>query len=195
MIQKRYKPTAKLAEAQAIRLMLETLPVILAEIELPEIPSMPNHRQILRVRNINVAISVDYFKISPERLLIDKTSGEELDHLNLHVPLWEITQSSVSSHVNAQGEREYYEMEWFESDTDEVVTTQMVEVGLDEDGNPIFEEQPLETPANEVYLMPSIKYLMMFAKQIVLPDLIETFSHQFVDDNMDVWTRLKEPTV
>lgn len=193
MIQKRYKQTEKLAQAQAIKAMLETLPVILAEIDLPEIPSMPNHNQILRVRNINVAISVDYIKISPERLLIDKTSGEELGHLNLQVPLWEITASNMSSHVNEQGEREYYEMEWFESETDEVVTTQMVEVGLDEDGNPIFEEQPLETPADEVFLMPSIPYLMMFAKQIVLPDLIETFSHQFVDDNREVWTRLKEP--
>lgn len=193
MIQKRYKPTPKLAEAQAIKATLETLPVILAEIKLPEIPSMPNHNQVLRVRNINVAVSVDYIKISPERLLIDKTSGEELDHLNLHVPLWEIAQSSVSSHVNAQGEREYYEMEWFEDETDEVVTTQMVEVGTDENGEPILEEQHLETPADEVFLMPSIPYLMMFTKQIVLPDLIETFSHQFVDDNREVWTRLKEP--
>lgn len=194
MIKKRYKPTAKLAEAQAIKAMLETLPVILAEIELPEIPSMPNHNQVLRVRNINVAISVDYIKISPERLLIDKVSGEELDHLNLHVPLWEVTQSSVSSHVNEQGEREMYEMEWV-NDEGEVVTTHMVEVGLDENGEPILEEQTLEIPADEVFLMPSIPYLMMFTKQIVLPDLIETFSHQFVDDNMDVWTRLKEPTV
>lgn len=192
MIQKRYKQTAKLAEAQAIKAMLENLPVILAEIELPEIPSMPNHNQVLRVRNINVAVSVDYIKISPERLLIDKTSGEELDHLNLHVPLWEITASNMSSHVNEQGEREYYEMEWV-NDEGEVVTTQMVEVGLDEEGNPILEEQPLETPADEVFLMPSIPYLMMFTKQIVLPDLIETFSNQYVGDNMDVWTRLKEP--
>lgn len=192
MIQKRYKPTAKLAEAQAIKAMLETLPVILAEIELPEIPSMPNHRQILRVRNINVAVSVDYIKISPERLLIDKESGEELDHLNLHVPLWEITASNMSSHVNEQGEREYYEMEWFESETDEVVTTQTV-ITYDSEGEEISEEQPLEPLEDEVFLMPSIPYLMKFTKQVVLPDLIEMFSAQFVSDNWDVWSHVDKP--
>lgn len=193
MIQKRYKQTEKLAQAQGLKQMLETLPVILAEIPLPEITAIPNHKQVLRVRDINVAICADYVGLTPRRILVNKESGEEVD-LNLFVPKWEITGSSVSSHVNEQGEREYYEMEWV-NDEGEVVTTQMVEVGTDENGEPILEEQPLEPLADEVFLMPSIPYLMMFTKQIVLPDLIETFSHQFVDDNMDVWTRLKEPTV
>lgn len=194
MIKKRYKPTAKLAQAQAIKAMLETLPVILAEIPLPDLEKSPEDKQILRVRNINVAISVDYIKISPERILIDKVTGEETD-LKLFVPSWEITKSSVSSHVNEEGEREYYEMEWFDDETDEAVTTQSVEVGLDEEGNPIVEEQNLEPLEDEVFLMPSIPYLMMFASRMLLPDLIQKFSNQFVNDNMEVWSRRIEPVV
>lgn len=193
MIQKRYKNTPALQQAIALKEELETLPVTLAEIKLPEIQSMPNHNQVLRVRNINVAVSVDYIKISPERLLIDKTSGEELDHLNLHVPLWEITQSSVSSHVNENGEREFYEMEWFDDETGEVVTSETIS-GIGEDGEVFTEEKELETLVDEAFMMPSIPYLMFFTQQIKLPILIEMFSHQFVSDNMEVWTRLKEPT-
>ena len=190
MIQKRYKPTPKLAEAQAIKAMLETLPVILAEIELPDLEKSPEYKQILRVRNINVAISVDYIKITPERILVDKITGEETD-LNLFVPEWVITKSSVSSHVNEAGEREYYEMEWFDDETDTVITEQTVEVGLDEEGNPIVEVQPLDVLPDEVFLMPSIPYVMYFTQQIKLPILIEMFSVQFVTDHMDIWTKLK----
>ena len=63
---------------------------------------MPNHDQVLRVRDINVAICADYVGLTPRRILVDKESGEEID-LNLFVPKWEITGSSVSSHVNAEG--------------------------------------------------------------------------------------------
>lgn len=190
MIQKRYKQTEKLAQAQGLKQMLETLPVILAEIPLPEIPAMPNHNQVLRVRDINVAICADYVGLTPRRILIDKESGEEID-LNLFVPKWEITGSSVSSHVNAEGEREYYEMEWFDDETGEVVTTKIVS-GLGEEYGEVFtEEQPLEPLADEVFLMPSIPYLMFFTQQIKLPILIQMFSAQFVTDNQDVWTKLK----
>lgn len=191
MIQKRYKQTGKLAQAQGLKQMLENLPVILAEIPLPEITAMPNHNQVLRVRDINVAICADYVGLTPRRILIDKNTREEID-LNLFVPKWEITGSSISSHVNENGEREFYEMEWFDDELEQVVTTQMVQTGMDEEGNPILEEQPLEQLADEVFLMPSIPYLMFFTQQVKLPVLIEMFSHQFVSDNMEVWTRLKE---
>lgn len=190
MIQKRYKQTEKLAQVQGLKQMLETLPVILAEIPLPEIPAMPNYNQVLRVRDINVAICADYVGLTPRRILIDKESGEEID-LNLFVPKWEITNSSVSSHVNAQGEREYYEMEWYDDEVKQVVTTHMVVVGQDEEGNDIVEEQPLDELVDEVFLMPSIPYLMFFTQQIKLPLLIQMFSAQFVTDNIDVWTKLK----
>lgn len=190
MIQKRYKQTEKLAQAQGLKQMLETMPVILAEIPLPEIPAMPHHNQVLRVRDINIAICANYVGLTPKRILIDKESGEEID-LNLFVPKWEITENSVSSHVNAQGEREYYEMEWYDDETNEVVTTQNVEVGVDEEGNPILEEQPLEELIDEVFLISSIPYLMFFTKQVKLPNLIQMFSSQFVNDNINVWTKLK----
>lgn len=190
MIQKRYKNTEKLAQAQGLKQMLETLPVLLAEIELPEVVGMPHHNQVLRVRDINVAVCANFVGLTPRRILIGKELGEEID-LNLFVPKWEITNSSVSSHVNAQGEREYYEMEWYNDETDEVVITHMVVVGQDEEGNDIVEEQPLDELIDEVFLMPSIPYLMFFTQQIKLPLLIQMFSAQFVTDNMDVWTRLK----
>lgn len=190
MIQKRYKQTEKFIQIQELKAELENLPVILAEISLPEIPTMPNYNQILRIRDINVAICTNYVGLTPKRILIDKESGEEID-LNLFVPKWEITENSVSSHVNAQGEREYYEMEWYDDETNEAVTTQNVEVGVDEEGNPILEEQPLEELIDEVFLISSIPYLMFFTKQVKLPNLIQMFSSQFVNDNINVWTKLK----
>lgn len=191
MIQKRYKNTEKLAQAQGLKQMLESLPVILAEIPLPEIPAMPNYNQVLRVRDINVAICADYVGLTPKRILVDKESGEKID-LNLYVPKWEITGSSVSSHVNAQGEREFYEMEYFDDETGEAVTTETIS-GIGEDGEVFTEEKELEPLVDEAFMMPSIPYLMFFTQKIKLPVLIEMFSHQFVSDNMDVWTRLKEP--
>ena len=73
----------------------------------------------------------------------------------------------------------------------EVVTTQNIEVGMDEEGNPILEEQPLEELIDEVFLISSIPYLMFFTKQVKLPNLIQVFSSQFVNDNINVWTKLK----
>lgn len=189
MIQKRYKQTAKLAQAQGLKQMLETLPVILAEISLPEITVMPNHSQVLRVRDINVAICADYVGLTPRRILVDKESGEEID-LNLFVPKWEITGSSVSSHVTAEGEREYYEMEWYNDETNEAITSEILnQVG--ENGQTFLEANQLEELVDEVFLMPSIPYLMFFTQQIKLPLLIQMFSAQFVSDNVDIWTKLK----
>lgn len=102
MIQKRYKQTEKLAQAQGLKQMLETLPVILAEVPLPEIEDRPNHKQILRVRDINVAVCVNYVGITPRRILVHKVTGVELDP-NLYVPKWEITASNFSAHVNNLG--------------------------------------------------------------------------------------------
>lgn len=192
MIKKRYKNTPALQQAIALKAELETLPVILAEIDLPKIEDeFPNHRQVLRVQDINVVVSCDYTKISPKRILIHETTGKEIDR-NLYVPLWEIEKDSVSSQVDENGQRVYHEMEWFDDETDEVVTTQTV-ISYDSEGEEISEEQPLEPLEDEVFLMPSIPYLMKFTKQVVLPDLIEMFSAQFVSDNWDVWSHVEKP--
>lgn len=190
MIQKRYKQTEKLAQAQGLKQMLENLPVILAEIPLPDILKMPDYRQVLRVRDINVAICANFVGLTPKRILIDKESGEEVD-MNLPVPKWEITGSNFSSIVNPQGVREMHEMEWYDDELDEVVTTKPVVTGLDENGDPIYEEQELEPLIDESFLLPSIPYLMFMVKQVKLPVLIEMFSHQFVADNTEIWNKIK----
>ncbi|WP_396179816.1 hypothetical protein [Flavobacterium sp.] len=173
MIQKRYKQTAQLAQAQALKAMIESQEVVLAEIELPEITDMPNHRQVLRVKDVNVATSVNYVKLTPKRILIHKETGKELK-IDLHVPDWTITNENVSSHIDEFGQRLFYEMEYFDAQTGEVV------------------ENPEGLPAlqPEAFMMPTIPYLMFFTKQIVLPDLIAMFSAQFVSDNLDIWNSL-----
>ena len=125
MIQKRYKQTAKLAQAEALKATLENLPIILAEIPLPEIEDRPNHNQILRVRDVNVALCVNYIGIPPKRVLIHKVTKLEIE-TNLFVPKWEILSSTLSAQVNAEGEREMHEMEWFDDETNEAVTQEEV---------------------------------------------------------------------
>lgn len=192
MIKKRYKNTPALQQAIALKAELETLPVILAEIDLPKIEDeFPNHRQVLRVQDINVVVSCDYTKISPKRILIHETTGKEIDR-NLYVPEWVIEKDSVSSHVGPDGERIMYEMEWYDDETCEVVTSETIS-GVDENGEVFTEEKELEPLADEVFLMPSIPYLMKFTKQVVLPDLIEMFSAQFVSDNWDIWKHAEKP--
>lgn len=193
MIQKRYKQTEKLAQAQGLKQMLENLPVILAEIPLPEIEKMPSFNQILRVQDINVAVCSNFVGLRPKRILIDKETKEEFD-MNLFVPKWEITGSNFSSFVNANGEREFFEMEWFNTETGEIATTEMTQIGWDNEGQPIMEEQLLEDLDPETFLIPSIPYLMFFTQQVKLPALVAMFSQQFINDNAAVWTRLKEPS-
>lgn len=183
MIQKRFKQTESLAQAQVLKALIESQEVILAKIDLPDITiNGVEHSQTLLVRNLNVAISVNYIKISPERFLTDKVTDKEVKGLNLYVPDWTITSDNLSSHIGADGQRIMYAMEYFNDETEEVVTE-------DEEGNAL----PILEP--EAFLMPTIPYLMFFAKQIVLPELLQTFSHQFVADNIDVWTVIDNPTL
>lgn len=184
MIQKRYKQTEALVQAQGLKALIESQEVVLAVIDtLPTITiNGVVHNQILKVRNVNVAVSVNYIKITPERVLNNQETGKELKGMSLYVPDWTITDENVSSHIGADGQRIMYEMEYFDSESDQVVTE-------DEDGVALANLEP------EAFLMPTIPYLMFFAKQIVLPELIETFSHQFVADNIDVWAVIDNPTL
>lgn len=191
MIQKRYKQTEKLAEAQALKELLVELPVLLAEIPLPGITAMPHHNQVLRVRDINVAICANYVGITPRRILIDKESGEEID-LNLFVPKWEIGEGTVNDHIDNNGNKQYYEMEWFDDETNEVVASKPVVIGQTEEGEDIVEDEVLPILEDEVFELPTIPYTMYLTKQILLPDLIEIFSKNFIAINTDVWTKIKE---
>lgn len=85
-----------------------------------------------------------------------------------------------------------YEMEWYDEETNETVTSEDV-IGIGENGETFTENVPLDELPDEVFLMPSIPYLMFFVSQVKLPDLIKTFSKQFVSDNMAVWSREEEP--
>lgn len=207
MIQKRYKQTEALAQAQGLKALIESQEVVLAKIDLPEVTiNGVIHDQTLVVRNVNVAIAVNYIKISPERVLINQETQKELKGMNLYVPDWTITDENLSSHIGEDGQRIMYEMEYYDDETDEVVTEQVViQDVLAEDGNPILDEngipttedvvKELEPLADEAFMMPTIPYLMFFTKQIVLPELLETFSHQYVDDNADVWQVIGNPTM
>lgn len=207
MIQKRYKQTEALAQAQGLKALIESQEVVLAKIELPEITiNGVIHDQILKVRNVNVAIAVDFIKISPERVLINQETQKELKGMNLYVPDWTITDENISSHIGEDGQRIMYEMEYYDDETGEVITEQVViQDILDEEGNPILDEnglpttedvvEELEPLADEAFMMPTIPYLMLFVGQMLLPDLILTFSHQYVDDNVDVWTVISNPTL
>lgn len=207
MIQKRYKQTEALSQAQGLKTLIESQEVVLAKIDLPEITiNGVVHDQILKVRNVNVAIAVDFIKISPERVLINQETQKELKGMNLYVPDWTITDENLSSHIGEDGQRIMYEMEYYDDETDEVVTEQVViQDVLDEEGNPILDEngmpttadvvEELEPLADEAFMMPTIPYLMLFIGQMLLPDLILTFSHQYVDDNVDVWNVIDNPTL
>lgn len=177
MIQTRFKQTEALQQAEELKQIIEALPVVLAEIPLPEIAEMPFHHQVLQVKDVNVAITSNYINITPKRILVHKDTGQESD-LNLFVPAWTIEKENKSSHIDENGQRMMFQMEHFDSETGEAVT-------VDEFGNQL----PALSP--EPFLMPTIPYLMFFVKQIPLPDLIATFSAQFVQDNIEYWTKLK----
>lgn len=207
MIQKRYKQTEALAQAQGLKALIESQEVVLAKIELPDVTiNGVVHDQVLIVRNVNVAIASKYIKISPERVLINQETNKQAKGLNLFVPDWTITSDNLSSHIGEDGQRIYYEMEYYDDETDEVVTEQTVtNYILDEDGNQVLDEngipttedvvEDLEPLEDEAFMMPTIPYLMFFTKQVVLPDLLQMFSGQYVNDNTEVWNVIDNPTL
>lgn len=188
----RYKQSEQLQQAEQLKAMLESLPVKLAEILLPEIEDMPNHNQVLRVANVNIAISVDFIQITPKRILINKTDGKELD-LNLFVPEWIIKKESQTSHVDANGNRILYDREWVDNEGNVITEHTVTKYNYDDKNNiigseDIVEQLPILEP--QAFLMPSIPYLMLFATQIDLPTLLQMFSGQFVQDNFEIWNKI-----
>ena len=81
-------------------------------------------------------------------------------------------------------------MEWYDDELGTVVT-ERIDSGINEEGVPYTETVELPILDDEVFLMPSIPYLMFFTQQIKLPILIQMFSTQFVSDNSEIWTKLK----
>ena len=83
--------------------------LILAEVELDTIIiDGVEHKQFLRVKDINIALSIEYLKVCPKRILINQVTGEEKD-LNLSVPEWTKTGQDMMALVDENGERMFFD--------------------------------------------------------------------------------------
>lgn len=142
--------------------------LILAEVELDEITGMPDYQQVLRVLDNVAALSQEYFKVIPKRILIHKVTGQELD-LNLPVPDWTKTGNDVSALINeSTGERVLVEQNTY----DDVV--------IDEETGET-EEQLISTEEVPV-LVPTLKYLRNIIKRLKYHEAFGVFTVQYVND-------------
>lgn len=135
--------------------------LILAEVQLDEIIDMPNYNQVLRVKDNNIALSHEYLKICPKRILIHKTTNEELD-LNLPVPNWERTGSDVAAIVDGNGQRILVETDYFDDENVLIETKQ------------------------EAVLVPILKYLMLMIKVKKYAEIFALFTDQYVNDTKEI---------
>lgn len=142
---------------------------ILAQVDLPDVIAMPDYRQVLRVQDNNIALSCEYLKISPKRILIHRTTGEELD-LNLPVPLWEKTGEDVASLVDETGERILVPTNYYD---DVVVNEESGETEL----------RIIKT-INEPLTVPVLKYLMFIISQKKYKEVFQLFTQQYIADTM-----------
>ncbi len=158
------------AQLQAQIDLINSQNLILAEVELDEITAMPDYRQVLRVQDNNIALSIGYLKVLPKRILIHKTTGEEID-LKLPVPDWEKTAADEMALVDENGERILVETNYFDDEDELVETTQ------------------------EVVLVPTLKYLNLMIKVKKYAEIFQLFTEQYVNDikalDADYFTRLK----
>ena len=150
--------------------IIESQQLVLAEIEIDEIELMPTHRQVLRVRDNNIALSQSYLKITPKRILIDKITGEELD-LNLPVINWERTGSDLASLVDEYGERVLVETNYYED-------------VFDEEGE--FVEEILTETTQEPVMTNVLKYLMLMIKSKKYVEIFELFTTQYISDTKEI---------
>lgn len=165
--------------------------LILAEVELDTIfIDGVEHKQYLRVKDINIALSAEYLKVCPKRILINQITGEEKD-LNLSVPEWTKTGQDMMALVDEDGERMYFETNYYDN-------VMVQEGGYDEDTQqdipPVYEEQLIETK-QEVKLVPTLKTLMFIIGTKAFKTVFEMFTLQYVNDikvgNPDFFKELK----
>ncbi len=152
--------------------------LILAEVELDTIfIDGVEHKQYLRVKDINIALSIEYLKVCPKRILINQVTGEEKD-LNLSVPEWTKTGQDMMDLVDENGERMFFETKYY----DDVMVQ---EGGYDEDTQqdipPVYEEQLIDTK-QEVKLVPTLKFLMLMVGSKAFKTIFEMFTLQYVSD-------------
>ena len=152
--------------------------LILADIELDTIViDNVEHKQYLRVKDINIALSVEYLKVCPKRILINQVTGEEKD-LNLSVPDWTKTGQDMMALVDENGQRMYFETNYYDN--------VMVQEGSYDEENQqeipaVYEEQLIETK-QEVKLVPTLKTLMFIIGTKAFKTVFEMFTIQYIND-------------
>lgn len=152
--------------------------LILADIELDTIfIDNVEHKQFLRVKDVNIALSVEYLKVCPKRILINQVTGEEKD-LNLSVPDWTKTGQDMMALVDEDGERMYFETNYYDN---VMVQKGYYDEELEQYIPPVYEEQLIETK-QEVKLVPTLKFLMLMVGSKVFKTIFEMFTIQYIND-------------
>lgn len=152
--------------------------LILAEVELDTIfIDNVEYKQYLRVKDINIALSAEYLKVCPKRILINQVTGEEKD-LNLSVPDWTKTGQDMMALVDENGERMLFETKYYDN---VMVQEGYYDEELQEEIPPVYEEQLIETK-QEVKLVPTLKFLMLMVGSKVFKTIFEMFTHQYIND-------------
>ena len=166
------------AEVQGLVDAILSQDLILADIELDTIViDNVEHKQYLRVKDINIALSVEYLKVCPKRILINQVTGEEKD-LNLSVPGWTKTGQDMMALVDENGQRMLFETNYYD---DVVVQEGYYDEELEQYIPPVYEEQLIETK-QEVKLVPTLKTLMFIIGTKAFKTVFEMFTIQYVSD-------------
>ena len=152
--------------------------LILAEVELDTvIIDSVEYKQFLRIKDINIALSAEYLKVCPKRILINQVTGEEKD-LNLSVPDWTKTGQDMMALVDENGERMYFETKYYDN---VLIQEGYYDEELEQDIPPVYEEQLIETK-QEVKLVPTLKTLMFIIGTKAFKTVFEMFTLQYVND-------------
>lgn len=166
--------------------LVDSQKLILAEVDLPDLTDMPDYRQVLRVEDNIIALSQGYLKIMPNRVLIHKSTGQEIANLNLQVPNWERRSSDMAAIVNEiTGERLLFETYYYEMQPDPE--------------NPEVQIEVLVETKLEPYLVPVLQYLKLMISAKPYSSVFETFILQYIADVESqvpgFFTMLHPPTV
>ena len=152
--------------------------LILAEVELDTIfIDGVEYKQFLRVKDVNIALSAEYLKVCPKRILVNQVTNEEKD-LNLSVPEWTETCQDMMALVDENGERMLFETKYYD---DVMIQEGYYDEDLEQDIPPVYEEQLIETK-QEVKLVPTLKFLMLMIGSKVFKTIFEMFTLQYVSD-------------
>lgn len=166
------------AQVQGLIDVINSQYLVLAEVPLDTlIIDGVEHEQVLRVKDVNIALSVEFLKVNPKRILINKDTGAEID-LNLPVPDWTKKGSDIMALVDENGERMLFETKYYD---DVEVTAGYYDEDTEEYIPPVYEEQLIETK-QEVKLVPTLKFLMLMVGSKVFKVIFELFTYQYVND-------------